>query len=201
MKTLLKLGPSDHDRELTLEEFLQADYEEGWRYELIDGRLYVAPQADPPEGMNELWLLIRLYEYAKIHPEVINFVYNKTRVFVPSRQATTAPEPDIAAYHNFPVGQDRNDLRWQDHNPILVVEVVSQFDPDKDHMRNVALYLQVPSIREYWILDGTADANNPTLFVYRRRGQRWQNVIQVEAGETYTTRLLPGFTLVVDPFA
>ncbi len=201
MKTLLKLGPEDHDRPLTLEEFLQADYEEGHRYELIEGRLYVVPAADSPEGVSELWLLRRLLVYSDSHPDVTNFVYNKTRVFIPGHADPTAPEPDIAAYHDFPLDQDLNDLRWQDYSPFLVVEVVSADDPGKDLVRNVNLYLQVPSIREYWILDGREDANRPTLRVYRRRGQRWQNVIEVAPGGTYTTRLLPGFTLVVDPHA
>ena len=38
-----QLGPADHGRELTYDEFLAGDYEEGHKYELIDGRLYVSP--------------------------------------------------------------------------------------------------------------------------------------------------------------
>jgi Uma2 family endonuclease len=199
MKTLLKLGPADRDRPLTLEEFLEADYQTGFKYELIDGRLYVAPEANLPEAVNEWWLFRALFLYTVAHPEVINFVWPKTRVFVANHTEPTAPEPDLAAYHDFPLHQPRNTLRWQDHEPILVVEVVSEGDPNKDLVRNVDLYLEVSSIREYWILDGRADADRPTLLVYRRRGQRWQNVIQVPTGGTYMTKLLPDFTLVVDP--
>jgi hypothetical protein len=36
-------------------------------------------------------------------------------------------------------------------------------------------------------------------FVYRRRGAQWQPRLTVPFGGTYTTRLLPGFSLVVDP--
>ena len=61
------------------------------------------------------------------------------------------------------------------------------------------LYLQVPTIREYWIIDGRDDPDRPVMLVYRRRGSRWQNVIRVEAGETYETRLLPDFRLLLDP--
>jgi Uma2 family endonuclease len=53
----------------------------------------------------------------------------------------------------------------------------------------------VPSIREYWILDPRADADQPALLVYRRRGRRWQRPITVPGGGTYATRLLPGFIL------
>jgi hypothetical protein len=34
-----------------------------------------------------------------------------------------------------------------------------------------------------------------------RRGQGWQNWITVAPGEAYTTKLLPGLELVVDPRA
>jgi hypothetical protein len=34
--------------------------------------------------------------------------------------------------------------------------------------------------------------------VHRRYGERWK-VIDLAYGDTYTTRLLPGFTLTIDP--
>jgi Uma2 family endonuclease len=61
--------------------------------------------------------------------------------------------------------------------------------------------MQVPSIREYWIFDPRVDPDHPTLTVYRRRGRGWQNPIGVTPGETYTTKLLPGLELGVDPHA
>jgi hypothetical protein len=61
------------------------------------------------------------------HPNVINYVTPKSRVFVQARQKATVPEPDLTAYH----------------------------DP--------ALYFDVPSIREYWVLDGRDNANEPQL--------------------------------------
>ena len=94
-------------------------------------------------------------------------------------------------------GTPRRNLRWQDYSPFVVVEVVSDEKSEKDLVRNVELYLQVSSIREYWIIDGRDNPDHPVMLVYRRRGQRWQNVIRVEAGETYETRLLPDFWLLL----
>jgi Uma2 family endonuclease len=199
MATVTKIGPADHGRPMTLDEFLTGSYEEGYKYELIDGKLYVSPEPNLPEGLLEGWLFRKLDRYSVEHPEVINWVHYKTRVFVPSRRRVTCPEPDLAAYHDFPLDADYRDVRWQDVSPILVGEVLSPEGPEKDLVRNVDLYLQVPSIREYWILDGRDDPNHPTLLVYRRRGQRWQRPINVAAGEAYTTRLLPGFELILDP--
>jgi Uma2 family endonuclease len=199
MATVTKTGPADHGRPMTLDEFLTGSYEPGYKYELIDGKLYVSPEPNLPEGLVERWLFRKLDRYSDEHPEVLNWVYYKTRVFVPGRRRVTCPEPDLAAYHDFPLDADYRDIRWQDVSPVLVVEVLSEGDPGKDLVRNVELYLQVPSIREYWILDSRDDPNRPTMQVYRRRGQRWQRVIDVAPGETYTTRLLPGFELILDP--
>jgi Uma2 family endonuclease len=82
----------------------------------------------------------------------------------------------------------------------LLVEIISEDDPRKDLVRNVELYLETPSVREYWIIDPRPDPDSPILWVYRRRGNRWQKPIEVPAGSTYESpKLLPGFSLLVDP--
>jgi Uma2 family endonuclease len=199
MRTLVKIGPASRGRPMTLDEFMAADYEEGYQYELIDGKLYVSPQPNLPQARVDKWIYRKLDDYSDRHPEVINFVYNRARVFVPGRPGVTNPEPDATCYRDFPLHASFAELRWEDVSPVLVVEVISLDDPDKDLVRNVELYLEVPSIREYWLLDSREDPDHPSMLVYRRRGRRWQNVIEVAAGETYTTRLLPGFALVLDP--
>jgi Uma2 family endonuclease len=145
----------------------------------------------------EDWLSTKLRQFSEEHPAVINFISGKARVFVPRRQGPTAPEPDQTAYQDFPFHLPRRQLRWQDVSPLLVAEILSG-DPDKDLVRNVELYREVPSIKEYWVIDTREDPDHPTLRVYRRSGKRWR-IIDLAFGETYTTRLLPGFSLVVDP--
>jgi len=183
---------------LTLEEIETADALEGYSYELIDGRLEVSPLPNMPHMYVLNWIRRLLENYAAAHGEVINYI-SAARVFVPLRRATTAPEPDVVAYRNFPTRGCAQRLRWQDHSPVLVVEVLSEDNAHKDLVRNRRLYRQVPSIREYWILDPRADADRPTLTVFRRRGQNWQQPITVAFGQVYSTRLLPGFSLLVDP--
>jgi Uma2 family endonuclease len=198
MATVLKLGPADHGRPMTLDEFMAGDYEEGYQYELIDGKLYVCPVPNAPQGRVERWIYRKLDRYSDLHPDVVNYVYNKARVFVPDRPGVTCPEPDVAAYHDYPLDQEIGDDRWQDVSPILVVEIVSPDDPDKDLVRNVDLYFQVPSIKEYWAVDARKSPEQPTMRVYRRWGKRWKT-IDLAYGDVYTTKLLPGFTLTIDP--
>ncbi len=193
MATVAKIGPADHDRPMTLEEFLAGDYEEGYRYELIDGRLYVSPTPNQPEDWVRAWLLFKLMYFAKRHPKVLKHVSPAPRVIVPGRRGGTNPEPDMGAYRRWP-NRSPDDIPWQDVSPVLVVEVLSADDPNKDLVRNVALYQQVPSIKEYWVLDARQSAVEPAMTVYRRRGQGW-HIIEVGPGERYSTRLLPGFKL------
>ena len=147
------------------------------------------------------WLADKLRQYARDHADVIGRVKSPARVFVPDRPEATAPEPDVAAYRHYPHDLPFSRRRWQDVSPILVAEVVSEDNADKDLVRNVQLYREVPTVREYWILDPRESPDRPTLTVYRKRGGRWQRPIVVKAGATYTTKLLPEFALVLDPLA
>ncbi len=198
MAVAISLGLADHGHPVTLEEFESAEFEEGYKYELIDGRLYVSPAANLPEDRIVFWLFRKLYEYMLHRPKAMKHLSQKARVFVPGRDEATCPEPDISAYRVFPIEMPLSEVKWQSVSPILVVEVLVDTDPHKDLVRNVELYLQVPSIREYWLLDARYSADEPTLIVHRRRGKRWVRR-EFHFGETYKTKPLPGFSLVVDP--
>lgn len=198
MHVIHKLGPADHGRALEYDDFLAAEYQGGYQYEIIDGRLYVSPGANPPQDRLEIWLLGKMYLYSQLRSESINYVTNKARVFVPGRLGVTAPEPDLAAYRDYPLELPFEELDWEKLRPIVVGEVISPGDPKKDLVRNVELYLRVLSIKEYWILDGRENYDQPTMYVFRKRGSKWTK-IEVAFGETYTTKLLPGFALKVAP--
>jgi Uma2 family endonuclease len=191
----LYLTPQNHGRRLSFEEFAHAGSQEGYHYELIDGTLNVSPLAEFPHDCLRTIIKRMLDRFAEQHPHALRRVMAPARVFVAGRRATTAPEPDIAGYRDFPTGLPRSRIHWQDLSPILVVEIVSEDCADKDLVRNLALYLEVSSIREYWIVDPRQDPDRPEMIVYRRRGARWQRPLHVPAGGTYTTRLLPGFAL------
>ena len=197
-RSLQPIGPADHGREMTEDEFESSADQEGFRSELIDGRLYVSPMPESPHDAVLEWLLEILQEYRRSHPEVINYVSSHAEVFVPGRARPTRPQPDVACYADYPHHLPRRRRRWRDMSPVVVVEIISDDSSMKDLERNVELYLEVPSIREYWIVDQRPDPDYPSVRVYRRRGQNWQKPIDVAPGATYATRLLPGFTLTLD---
>jgi Uma2 family endonuclease len=197
MSTMLRIGPRDHGREMTYEEFLSSDYEEGYKYELIRGELYVSPQPNPPHDVMAEHLNDLLTVYKLAHPNIIKRSSSHARVFVPGFRKTTCPEPDIALYND--QRGSRTQKRWEPFSPFIVVEIVSE-DPDKDYIRNVDLYQRVPSILEYWLFDKVDEEGGPIMRVYRRdSGDQPWTIDEYDSTATYATPLLPGFALPVSP--
>jgi Uma2 family endonuclease len=197
MKPRLSLGHRDHGRDLTYDQYLAADYEKGYLYELILGRLYVSPAPNYPQDWMRQYVDRLLTKYQEKREDVVPRISAGARVFVPRMPWTTCPEPDFAIYDSCPPGRK---VDWREISPLIVVEIVSE-NSFKDYVRNVELYQRVPSIREYWVIDGCEDEENgPILRVYHRRTarQKWQ-IAEYGPRDTYTTDLLPGFKLPVCP--
>ena len=202
MHTRLYLTPADHGRALTWNEYASSDAEEGYRYELIEGRVEVSP---PPGSLHEdyvEWLKRLLDAYAVARPDILCSIRTRSCVVLPdaAEEEVSAPEPDLACYAEF-AARFAPSVDWRDYSPVLVIEVISPDTSDKDLVRNRRLYLQVPSIQEYWILDPREGVEGLSLLVYRRRGRRWAACVTVGTGATYTTPMLPGFSLLLDPHA
>src|SRR5262245_16831510 len=122
MRTKLYLTSADHGRPLTWDEFEHADYQGGFGYELIHGRLYVTPAPNFSHEVLRDWVADALRAYARLRPDVIRRVHGPARVFLPEiAEEVTAPEPDVACYATLPEGVPLLRVRWQDISPILVV--------------------------------------------------------------------------------
>jgi Uma2 family endonuclease len=178
---------------------MEGNYDEGFKYELIHGRLYVSPQARFSHDWLENYVYWRLYTFKECRPDLMNYLTNKARVFVPDADEddVTAPEPDLAAYRNFPLDREW-EVDWREVSPFQVAEVLGGEDDEKDLVRNVALYFRVPSIEEYWVFDIRANPGEPRMIVHRRTDSGW-DVREYDADAVYTTDLLPGFELPVRP--
>ena len=155
------------------------------------------PHAEPARGLGrELDLPQAAMATPSDHPEVINYVYGQGRVFVPGRPGRdlsrarpdwpTRTFPWTPAYTTTSAG--RTSARSSS------CEVLSLDDPDKDLVRNVELYLQVPSIKEYWLLDAREDAEPPFHARLPPPRQALAGSIEVGPRRHYTTPLLPAST-------
>jgi Uma2 family endonuclease len=145
--TRIQIGPADHGRRMTLEEFRDAKEEPGYRYELARGVLEVIdiPKTPHRRVVSNLFSLAAIYKHE--HPGVIDYFGSGTevRVWIVAK--------DLARHLDFGivfVGAPRDEVG--DLQPYLVAEVVSASSKKRDYQAKRHDYLQY-GIREYWIVD------------------------------------------------
>ena len=111
MLTSVRFGPKDHGRAVSDDELQGAHFRSGYDYEVIFGRLYVSPAPNFKHDWIEKYILEELVKYWRQHPEVVGYVTDRARVYVPDTERTTAPEPDLAVYAQMPTSDWRDALR------------------------------------------------------------------------------------------
>ena len=95
MSTMLRIGPHDHGREMTYQEFLAGDYEEGYKYELIEGELYVSPQPNPPHDIVLQYIDELLTIYKLQRRDIVKRMSSHWCVFVPGRRKHDVPRAGL----------------------------------------------------------------------------------------------------------
>src|SRR4051812_39584409 len=177
------IGPADHGQPATLEEFIEADFEEGHLYELNRGVIEVTeiPGLNHGRIVRRLAQLFMLYDLAQ--PGLIEYSAGggECRLRLPGMVSDR--HPDQAIYLDFPPPGDSPWTRWIPH---IVVEVVSEGGEERDHVLKREEYLRI-GVREYWIID----PSRRELRVLSREGDVWAEAIFKE-GAIYRTPLLPG---------
>lgn len=180
---VLRLGPHSNGMTLSPWEFDAAEFEPGWRYDLVNGVLIVNPppaleERDPNEELGH-WL--RSYQDSHPQGRALDFTVAEQTVHIgPHRRRV-----DRAIW----AGLGR--LPQRDETPTITVEFVSEGrrDRQRDYQIKRDEYRSA-GVREYWIIDRFARR----MTVYRfSRGKITTKA--VTAQQTYTTPLLPGFEL------
>lgn len=121
--------------------------DDGNKYELIDGELFVTP---PPTDDHET-IAARLTRILDpyVAAQRLGFVYRPRSVL---RYRGSEAEPDLMVRlpHPRPTGRDRD---WDRAPvPILVVEIASPYTRRRDREQKRALY-QRAGVEEYWMVD------------------------------------------------
>jgi len=181
--TTRHVGPEDHGIPLTLDEFIEADFEAGWLYELARGVVQVTEVPGIHHGRIVDRVTAMFVVYQINHPGVINYRANASecRLRLPGMQSDR--HPDQAIYLLPPPEGPQPWTRWV---PQIVVEVVSRGGEERDYIEKREEYLRAGVI-EYWILDPAEGS----MKVLLRAGDVWQEQI-VAADACYRTPLLPG---------
>jgi Uma2 family endonuclease len=182
----VRIGPGDHGRTMSLEEFADAGGEPGHSYELAAGVVHVVEVPGLPHGLI-LWELDRqLHAWAALHPGVLRYQASGDRCAIRLPGVQTERHPDVALYLTpspDPVSP------WDRWIPEIVVEVVSPSSATRDYGEKPRDYLAA-GVKEYWIVDPI----KCVVVVLQRAGDVFR---EQKTSDSYTTPLLPGFALDV----
>lgn len=177
------VGPEHHGLPMAYEEFIEADFQDGWLYELARGIVIVTQVPGIRHGMIVFRLAKLFILYDAAHPGAIKYQSAGSDCRLRLEGMKSDRHPDQAIYlQPYPKGPHL----WARWVPEIVVEVVSASGPDRDYVMKREEYLAAGG-REYWILDPMLRR----LTVLLNIGESWQQTLLGEDG-IYRTELLPG---------
>jgi Uma2 family endonuclease len=184
--TVVKVGPADNGRRMSLEEFDKAEAQPGYLYELSKGTIIVSDVPNDRHLAQVDELRQQLYAYRLAQPGRIYRIAGGSDCKILLAEDESERHPDVAVYKHPPA--DRENL-WAKWVPEIVVEIVSADSQHRDYVDKREEYVLF-GVRKYWIID----ADKQEVLVLRRRGRRWTQH-SVRPPKVYTTPLLPGFEL------
>jgi hypothetical protein len=184
-KTLIKIGPADHGRPMSLAVFEHAKVQEGYLYELSRGIITVSDVPGRPHMLELNAVKEQLYFYKPTHPGRIQFINpgGECKLLVPAFESER--HPDLSVYLTEPPPINNANL-WHHWFPEIVIEVVSPSSRKRDYEEKPEEYLRLGA-REYWIIDG----RDKVMVVMKRVRNRWSKS-RIAPPAIYRTRLLPG---------
>lgn len=183
----LRIGPADHGRRMTLDEFLEAKEQAGYRYELAEGVLEVVHLPKTPQRQIVSNLYDVASDYKRRHPGLINYYGggSEVRIWLPAKNMGRHPDLGIV-FVGAPI-----DLVG-DLQVGLAAEVVSESSKVRDYQTKRQEYLWY-GIQEYWIVDPYL--RRLTLLVRQGEGDEagWVETV-LEDEDVIASALLPGLT-------
>ncbi len=184
--TPVRIGLADRGRRMTLDEYLEAEVEEGYRYELAAGVLEVTQVPNDPHRQVVTNLYDAISLYRRLHPGVV-LSYGGGSEFqlgLPGR--ITGRNPDLGVVlRGATQGLARTTL------PALAAEVVSLDSIQRDYETKRAEYLAF-GLQEYWIVDPL----KRQVAVLTRRGDTWNEAVSRD-DQVIASLVLPDFATTV----
>ena len=184
--TPLRIGPADHGLAMTLEEFLESEVEEGYRYELARGVLEVSQVPNDPHRQVVTNLYDSAGHYRRTRPGVVLSYGGGSEFQLGLPGMITGRNPDLGVVLR---GAPRD---WSGRTgPALAAEVVSRSSIERDYVTKREEYLAY-GLLEYWIVDPL----KRQVTVLTRRGDTWHETI-VRDEQIIPSLVLPGFATTV----
>src|SRR5215212_8707627 len=179
-------------RKLTYEDYLLLP-EDGRRYEIIDGELFVTPAPSRKHQTVAYNLVLRIGNHLADH--------NTGRLFFAPFDVVLS-EHDVVEPDLLFISRERNAILTQKNvqgPPDLAVEILSESTRKRDKVLKRKRYEQF-GIAEYWIIDPELES----VEIHRRVGNAFELVAELTSGTggMLTSPLFPGLAIDVrDVFA
>ncbi len=182
--TRLKIGPTDHGLAVSDEDYASADFEEPWRYELVDGRIVVvAPDSGDHDLASEP---IRDYlgAYLLTHRDIVDHGISEPWVRLEPGKSRIG---DIGVF----LAGARSTQSRPERVPELMIEVLSPGKESlvRDTVEKKGEYYDA-GVLEYVIVNYVDQ--QVTVLTHTPGGYE-SHVLTAE--EVYTTPLLPGLAI------
>ena len=162
--------------------------DDGWRYEVIEGELHMAPAPRPKHQEATINLATAMSQFAR--SKRLGKVYT-VPIDVLLHGLASPVQPDVLFIAN-----DRLDIvkeEFIEGPPDLAIEVLSPSNWLDDRRTKFRLYARA-GVREYWIVD----PERRTIEVFALRGHSFTLLNRYEPGETVRSEVLPDFEVAVD---
>src|SRR3712207_5021687 len=137
-RVVMKIGPADHGRRMSLAEFDHAEVQEGHLYELSRGVITVSDVPKPKHMRTLLSVRNQLIGYHLAHPQAVVAVASGAECKILVADLESERHPDLAVYKTSAPDEDDP---WSTWIPDLVVEIVSPGSEQRDY---------VEKREEYW---------------------------------------------------
>jgi len=174
-----------------LEVYTYEDYlnlpDNGKRYEIIDGELYMVPapttdhQSTVGNFFGTIWHFLQQNPIGKVYHAPTDVLLSDIDVLQPDVLFFSKQKLDILTRENIQGAPD------------LVIEVLSPGTEKRDRTIKLKQYEQF-GVVEYWM----ANDENETVEVWRRRGKKLVFHTLLDKTQTLTTPLLPGLEIELE---
>ena len=172
--------------EWTYEDYLHLP-DDGLRYEVIGGNLYMSPAPRPKHQKILLKLIAVLYDF--VYGQELGEIYHAPiDVILPEQAAPVQPDLLYIPHANLEIVGETN----IEGTPDLIVEVLSPGNATHDQITKFQAYAQ-SGVKEYWIVDGEAGV----IDVFVLRGRAYAPLGRFTADEIVASEVLPALQVKV----
>ena len=189
-KTAIKIGPKNQGQRMSLDDFAEAEAQEGYLYELGRGIVVVTGIPNVPGFNIADAVRLQLYLYRGSHPGQIYAIGSGSDCKILHAGFQSERHPDLGIYKTPAPAKDSS--AWATWIPDLMIEIVTPGSEHRDYVEKREEYLQF-GVSEYWIID---EAKKQMLALCRERNQWAEQIVKPTA--KYSTPLLPGLEFDLD---